>query len=166
MEVAHSWMLWHAPCPPVRVGTVLNLQADYIDPDEEMIGEQDFVWRSDQVGVLGTGSRLQLAAAQLPAGRHEISVTVPGKQGAAVSQHVTILRAPSLEEVQNSCTGDCNQDLAVTVDELLTGVNIALGNQAINQCLLFDANGDGTTTVDEIIVAVNNALNGCSRPGG
>lgn len=150
----------------VGVGTVLNLQADYLDPDEETIAENDFVWRSDQVGVLGTGSRLQVAAAQLPAGRHEISLTVPGKQGASVSQHVTILRAPSLEEVQNFCTGDCNQDLAVTVNELLTGVNIALGNLATNQCLLFDANGDGTTTIDEILTAVNNALNGCRKPAG
>ncbi|MBP1687178.1 MAG: hypothetical protein H6Q33_3321, partial [Deltaproteobacteria bacterium] len=159
------WIVGVADNAIVSAGTVLNLQANYIDPDHETIAEQDFVWRSDQTGVLGTGSRLQVAAAQLPPGRHQISVTVPGKHGAAVSQHVTVLRAPSLEEVQNSCTGDCDQDLAVTVAEVLTGVNIALGNRSVGECLLFDANGDGTTTVDEILVAVTNALNGCRKPG-
>lgn len=159
------WIVGVADNAVVPAGTVLNLQANYLDPDQETIAEQDLVWRSDRIGVLGTGSRLQVPTAQLPPGRHQISVTVPGKYAAAVSASVTILRAPSLEEVQNSCTGDCDQDLAVTVDELLTGVSIALGNRLVGECLLFDANGDSTTTVDEILVAVGNAIDGCRKPG-
>jgi D-alanyl-D-alanine carboxypeptidase len=49
----------------------------------------------------------------------------------------------------------------VTVDEILTMVNIALGNSPISDCLPGDANHDGQITVDEILTAVNNALNGC-----
>ena len=60
-----------------------------------------------------------------------------------------------------SCVGDCNRDTAVTVDELLTMVNIALGNASLASCELGDAGGDGTITIDEILTAVNNALNGC-----
>jgi hypothetical protein len=60
-----------------------------------------------------------------------------------------------------ACVGDCNRDGAVTVDELVLGVNIALGNAEIEQCRAFDANGDGLITVDELIQGVNNALDGC-----
>lgn len=61
-----------------------------------------------------------------------------------------------------SCVGDCNGDGVVTVNEIIIGVNIALGNQTLDQCPSFDANGNGAVTVDELIKAVNNALNGCS----
>jgi hypothetical protein len=49
----------------------------------------------------------------------------------------------------------------VTVDEILTMVNIALGNTPVTECLPGDRNGDGTITVDEILTAVHNALDGC-----
>jgi subtilase family serine protease len=59
------------------------------------------------------------------------------------------------------CPGDCNGDGMVTVDELLTAVNIGLGSTHLSQCAAVDANGDGDVTVDEIIQAANRALNGC-----
>ena len=51
----------------------------------------------------------------------------------------------------------------MTVDEILTMVNIALGNTAFIACEAGDANHDGQITGDEILTAVNNALNGCPR---
>ena len=51
----------------------------------------------------------------------------------------------------------------VTVDELIKGVNIALGNAGLDSCPQFDANQSGTVTLDEIIIGVNNALSGCPR---
>ena len=63
------------------------------------------------------------------------------------------------------CPADCNGNGAVTVDELITAVNIALGNSAVATCPNADENGDGTVTIDEIIRGVNAALYGCS-PGG
>lgn len=59
------------------------------------------------------------------------------------------------------CTGDCNGSGDVTVDEILVGVNIALGSTAVGACLGFDGNGDAVVTVDEIVGAVNSALAGC-----
>jgi hypothetical protein len=47
------------------------------------------------------------------------------------------------------------------VDEILTLVNIALGNATVADCRAGDANHDGQITIDEILTAVNNALNGC-----
>jgi hypothetical protein len=62
-----------------------------------------------------------------------------------------------------SCEGDCSGTRTVTVDEILTMVNIALGNTGVATCEAGDANHDGQISVDEILTAVNNALNGC-RP--
>ncbi|HVP11298.1 MAG TPA: hypothetical protein VMV94_08955 [Phycisphaerae bacterium] len=61
-----------------------------------------------------------------------------------------------------ACVGDCGGDGTVTVDELLTMVNIALGNTTVCACETGDAGGNGQITVDEILTAVNNALNGCA----
>jgi hypothetical protein len=77
------------------------------------------------------------------------------------TQPVATLTATATEGSATPCVGDCGNDGQVTVDELITGVNIALGVVLPSACPQFDANGDGTVTVDEILQAVNNALNGC-----
>jgi hypothetical protein len=59
------------------------------------------------------------------------------------------------------CTGDCDGDGEVTVDNIIVMVNIALEAQPVSACTAGDANGDSQITVDEIVIAVNNALNGC-----
>jgi len=60
------------------------------------------------------------------------------------------------------CVGDCNGDGSVTVDELVLGVDIALGTIEGTQCPRLDRNADGKVTIDELVVAVSNALNGCA----
>ncbi|HVM97812.1 MAG TPA: EF-hand domain-containing protein [Candidatus Acidoferrales bacterium] len=59
------------------------------------------------------------------------------------------------------CAGDCNHDNVVSVDELVLGVRIDLGDAALDQCPAFDVNGDGEVTLDEILRAVNSALQDC-----
>lgn len=66
--------------------------------------------------------------------------------------------------ITGSCTGDCSGDGEVTVNELITMVNIALGTSPVSTCPPGDANGDGEITINEIIAGVNNALNGCAPP--
>jgi hypothetical protein len=66
----------------------------------------------------------------------------------------------------SACVGDCGGDGSVTVDEILLGVNIALGTVSLNQCTAFDGNTDQQVTVDEILAAVNGALNGCVNLAG
>ena len=63
-----------------------------------------------------------------------------------------------------ACTGDCNDDGQVTVDELLKGVNIALGTVPASDCVAMDVDHNGMVTVDELLAAVNAALNGCPTP--
>ncbi len=79
--------------------------------------------------------------------------------GAAVAASPTTAPTPG-----SGCAGDCNGDGQVTVDEILTMVNIALGTSMVTDCLAGDTNGDGEITVDEIVAAVGNALNGCMMP--
>jgi Bacterial Ig domain len=59
------------------------------------------------------------------------------------------------------CTGDCNQDGSVTLDEVVTGVGIALGRIPMSRCHLLDANADARASVMELVAAVNVELNGC-----
>jgi len=60
-----------------------------------------------------------------------------------------------------ACPGDCNGDGAVTVNELVTGVGIALGNNPLDACRAVDRNGSGDVSVDELVAAVASALAGC-----
>ncbi len=72
------------------------------------------------------------------------------------------LTATTFSTPASPCVGDCGSDGQVTVDEILTLVNIALGNAEMSDCESSDDNDDSQITVDEILMAVNNALNGCS----
>ncbi|HVM98466.1 MAG TPA: hypothetical protein VMT89_18875 [Candidatus Acidoferrales bacterium] len=60
-----------------------------------------------------------------------------------------------------ACTGDCNNDGEVTIDEIVKGVNIALDVLPIGSGRAFDTNGDGVVTIDEVVAAVTAALAGC-----
>jgi glucose/arabinose dehydrogenase len=60
-----------------------------------------------------------------------------------------------------SCVGDCSGNGAVTIDELISGVSIALGGPPVSTCSALDANGDFEVTIDELVRAVSAALEGC-----
>jgi hypothetical protein len=62
----------------------------------------------------------------------------------------------------DGCIGDCNDDGVVTVNELVAGVNIALGTAPASTCPAFDDNGDGGVSISELIAGVNNLLYGCN----
>jgi hypothetical protein len=49
----------------------------------------------------------------------------------------------------------------VSINELLTEVNISLGTQPLSACQAGDLNGDGQITIDELIRSENAALNCC-----
>ena len=54
--------------------------------------------------------------------------------------------------------GDCNRNGTVVIDELIRGVNIALGGAPVSECTPFDRVADGTVTINELIRGVANAL--------
>ena len=67
----------------------------------------------------------------------------------------------SEEAPPSECVGDCNEDGSVTVDEVTTMANVALGKADMYDCMRGDMNHDGRCTIDEVVAAVNSALHGC-----
>lgn len=77
---------------------------------------------------------------------------------------VVLLSVPLSPSRTVACTGDCNGDGQVSVDELLLGVGIALGSEVTMACPAFEAEGSGVTIAD-LIAAVDDALSGCRADG-
>jgi YVTN family beta-propeller protein len=135
--------------------------------------------------ALGTGV-VPIDVAPLPDGRHayvtdrdgdrvlavdlvELSVDEPiatgdMPHGIAIAPGPTGCRpeAPVTPTVPaSSCAGDCNGDGEVAINEIILGVNIALGSASIDECPAFDSDPDGEVAINELIAAVNAALTGC-----
>jgi hypothetical protein len=60
------------------------------------------------------------------------------------------------------CVGDCSGNRVVTVDEIIRGVRIVLGELPLSNCPAFDS-GSGTVGIADLIAAVNNVLFGCPQ---
>jgi hypothetical protein len=84
-----------------------------------------------------------------------------GRAGAlAVAAALCLLLATSPARAQSQCVGDCDGDGMVAINELILGVNIALGLQPVSACPAFE-NAQGQVDIAQLIKGVNNALNGC-----
>ena len=67
---------------------------------------------------------------------------------------------PGAVIVQTRLPGDCSGTGTVTIDELILGVNIALGIRPITDCPAFETDAAGGVSVSQLVAAVNVALNG------
>ena len=74
---------------------------------------------------------------------------------------VLCLLVSPLRSGAQGCGGDCNDDGAVSIGDLITAVNILFGRAAIETCRAVDADGNGIVTVNELVAAVGNGLRGC-----
>jgi ELWxxDGT repeat protein len=63
--------------------------------------------------------------------------------------------------IGRACVGDCDGDGRVAVDELVTGVGMALGTRPLSACPEIDKDANDTVSVDELVSAVRSALEGC-----
>jgi len=63
-----------------------------------------------------------------------------------------------------ACTGDCNGDGNVAINELVTGVNIALGNTELRMCSVFASDEIDRVTIADLVRGVSAALEGCPVP--
>ena len=61
----------------------------------------------------------------------------------------------------SACTGDCDANGVVTINELINGVNIVLARSDLAVCRACDRDGDGTVMIAELIDAVRATLDGC-----
>lgn len=64
-----------------------------------------------------------------------------------VALAATVVGAPWAASVTRAqtCVGDCDGNGTVAINELIVGVNIALGLAARAACTAFDPNGDGVS---------------------
>lgn len=60
-----------------------------------------------------------------------------------------------------ACAGDCASDAAVTVDELVLCVNVAM--TGLPTCPACDVDANGQVTIDALVKAVDAVLSGCRR---
>jgi hypothetical protein len=103
------------------------------------------------LGTLGDDSQVDMESrsdALFPRGRQQAPTGTPTP-------------TPSPSHANVVCTGNCDRSSSVTIDELLIGVNIALGTMALDLCTPFDSDCSGHVTIDELICGINNALSGC-----
>jgi hypothetical protein len=63
-----------------------------------------------------------------------------------------------------SCPCDCDDNGAVRVHELQTGVNIALERAEMQRCPAADADESGAVEVGDLVSGVNAAMTGCVQP--
>ncbi len=104
-----------------------------------------------QVGGTIAGAFAQMTFPNLAPGFDaDLSTTPDGK-----------LRLTALADGVLRCGGDCDSSGDVTVNEVITLVNVALGTGTLATCEAGDGNGDQQITINEIVIAVNNALTGC-----
>ena len=104
-----------------------------------------------------------------PSATATISATPPNTSTATAS--ATPSNSPTLSATPLStatatatalaCVGDCDGNGKVAVNELVGGVNIALGSAPLENCPSFDRNQNGSVSISELIAAVNAALRGC-----
>jgi len=100
-----------------------------------------------------TATATATATETVPAPPTVTATVPPATATAAVTATSTV--------AASHCSGDCNGSGEVTINELLTGVSIALGSMPLSICEAFDCAGTGTVEVSCLIAAVNASLNGC-----
>ncbi len=59
------------------------------------------------------------------------------------------------------CSGDCDGSGAVTIDEVLRTLGVALDGGDVGACPAAERNADGVVSVDEVVFALQMALQGC-----
>ena len=150
------------------------------DNDANGVASWEFTWQapaqSGTATLFGAGNSVNLnsssfgdaaAATTLQVVVGDVSTPTPTDTPTELpTEAPTPTPTTTVTPAVGGCVGDCDGNGEVTVNEIISGVNIALGNVDVSLCPRVDANHDGEVTVNELLQAVNAALNGCPPPGG
>ncbi len=166
----------------LRDGTRVSIEIIAIDEAAQLVvngNRLDAPGKTARLGTtpddLHTHPNWQLMVPEDEHGDYEISYVLRADAGYAASQTYTSVMtniAPAentvtptpratATPVPNACVGDCDGNGVVAVDELISGVNVALGELPVGVCLDFDADHDCRISVDELVRGVAGAMNGC-----
>ncbi|HSP98650.1 MAG TPA: hypothetical protein VL049_15620, partial [Candidatus Dormibacteraeota bacterium] len=89
------------------------------------------------------------------------TMTPPTSTATRTPASGTPTATPTATSPLGPCVGDCNGDHVVTINELITGVIIALEEQPVSICPAFDPSASNAVEINELVMGVNNALSGC-----
>ncbi len=137
-------------------------------PNVNMVAGWDFTWTApDEPGtytLFGAGNSVNFNGQA--SGDRSSATTIDVTVGDAATPTPTptatpIAPTPLVTPTPVQCVGNCDASGTVTVDEIITGVNIALGNAEIDACTEIDVNVSGAAEINELIAAVDSALQGC-----
>ena len=101
-------------------------------------------------------------ATQTPTGTPAATPTSTPSRTPTQTPTPTTAPSATLTPVAPACTGDCDGNGRVEVNELVKGVNIALGIFPASACPAFE-DPQGIVDIAQLIKGVNNALGGCPR---
>jgi len=73
----------------------------------------------------------------------------------------SVLALSAMARPALGCVGDCNGDGAVAINEIISGVTLALGTAPVSACAAFDDDGNGEVRINELLAGVNGGLIGC-----
>ena len=153
-----------------RVGSGPTAELTHVSPKANVDGEAffEFTWTAPgDPGVqtlFGAGNSVNRSFNDLgdSAAATTFDVAVEGvAQTATPTATSTATPTPTATPTLGPCVGDCDHNGTVGIDELVVGVDIALGSVAGDTCPEFDVRGDPGVTVDELAAAVSAAINGC-----
>ena len=87
------------------------------------------------------------------------SIAVAGISILAIGA-IAIAASPS--RAASACAGDCNEDGAVSIDDLVLTVNVGLGVMPMTDCTSADSDSNQRVDIDEMVHAVQNSIRGCN----
>jgi hypothetical protein len=111
----------------------------------------------DRLNLAGDAYVLNAIEVSRAAGREPVT-PAPTTPAATATETATPTETPTPPA---ACDGDCDGNGSVTIDELITGVRLALEAAAPSVCMALDRDGSGTVDIAELIVAVTRSLEGC-----
>jgi hypothetical protein len=133
---------------------------DTADPSRSIFSVNVNGTLAGQTQVVGLGSGLHLLAFE----KHRDLTTDAVHSAALEVHHAGERRSEDRIVLQPPCPGDCNRGGEVSIDELITSVNIAIASTPVDGCAVADGNADGLIAINELIAAVSASLDGCPAP--
>jgi hypothetical protein len=151
-----------APADGITVasGQTVAFLARVFDRGTGPLPADQLAWRSSRDGTLGYGRRL--AISDLSVGQHTVTFRADDGAGGVSEHRVTVNVVSDIAELPALCAGDCNGNGRVAIDELISGVAMALGLCTGDACPAMDGDGDARVSISELVSAVRAALDGCA----
>ena len=107
-----------------------------------------------------TGTAAPLPTATRTPSRPVPTTTTPATYSPTRPGTAPASGTPRATQAPGPCYGDCDDNGVVAINEVILGVNLALG-AASAECRSF--NPEGAVTIDKLVRAINAALFGCRR---